>query len=319
MAEPKNELYYIEGMPVPETPKPGEPPEPWGKTQIVGKAVPRVDAYERVSGSAVFPADILLPNMLYGAILRCPHPHARVKRVSIEKALRLPGVRAVISGDTPGANPPWTYSSGGVEIQSRIFDPVCRFEGEPVTAVAAETPYRARDAIRAVAVDYEVLPFVADERLALKADAVPIHKGGNRVAPTNVYARGDVVEGFAEADVVLEQEYRTECEIHTPLEPHGCVAGWDGNRLTIWESTQGVYRVQSDVADILNLPLSMVRVIGQYMGGGFGSKLQAGKEERPAGKNHAEPRRNLPGGRKSPRRQHEAQGRHQKGRDPHRP
>ena len=277
MTEQEKEPYYIEGMPVPETPKPGEQPKPWGKTQIVGKAVPRVDAYERVSGSAVYPADVSLPNMLYGAILRCPHPHARVKKVSIEKARRLPGVHAIISSDTPVANPSWTYSSGGVKIQSRLFDPVCRFEGEPVAAVAAETPYGAWDAVRAIAVDYETLPFVADERLALKADAVPIHKGGNRVAPARPYARGDVAKGFAEADVILEQEYRTECEIHTPMEPHGCVANWDGDRLTIWESTQGVYRVQSNVADILNLPLSKVRVIGHYMGGAFGSKLQAGK------------------------------------------
>jgi len=277
MAESEKGLYYIEGMPVPETSKPGEPPKPWGKTQIVGKAVPRVDAYERVSGSAVYPADVSLPNMLYGAILRCPHPHARVKKVSVEKALHLPGVSAIISSDTPGANPTWTYSSGSVEIQSRLFDPVCRFEGEAVAAVAAETPYRAWDAVRAIAVDYETLPFVADERLALKPDAISIHKGGNRVEPTKIYARGDVAKGFAEADVILEQEYRTECEIHSPIEPHGCVANWDGNRLTIWESTQGVYRVQSNVADILNLPLSMVRVIGHYMGGAFGSKLQAGK------------------------------------------
>ena len=277
MAEQEKELYYIEGMPVPETPKPGEHPKPWGKTHIVGKAVPRVDAYERVSGSAIYPADISLPNMLYGAILRCPHPHARVKKISTEKARRMSGVHAIICSDTPAANPSWTYSSGGVKIQSRLFDPVCRFEGEAVAAVAAETPYGAWDAVRAIAVDYETLPFVADERQALKADAVPIHTGGNRVAPAKAYERGDVAKGFAEADVMLEQEYRTECEIHTPMEPHGCVANWDGNHLTLWESTQGVYRVQSNVADILNLPLSKVRVIGHYMGGAFGSKLQAGK------------------------------------------
>ena len=84
-------------------------------------------------------------------------------------------------------------------------------------------------------------------------------------------------KGFAEADVVLEEEYRTECELHTPLELHGCVAKWDSNQLTIWESTQGVYAVQSTVAEVLGLPLSKVRVIGHYMGGGFGSKLRPGK------------------------------------------
>ncbi len=277
MTEAEKELYYIEGMPVPETPRPGEDPKPWQKTQMVGKALPRVDAYERVSGSAVYPADISLPNMLYGAILRCPHAHARVKKISIEKALRLPGVHTIISSDTPAANPSWTYSTRGVKIQSKLFDSICRFEGDAVAAVAAETPYEAWDAVKAIVVDYEALPFLADERLALKAEAIPIHKGGNQVTPTSLYERGDVTKGFAEADVVLEQEYRTECEIHTPMEPHGCVANWEGDRLTLWESTQGVYRVQSNVADILNLPLSKVRVIGHYMGGAFGSKLQAGK------------------------------------------
>ena len=92
------------------------------------------------------------------------------------------------------------------------------------------------------------------------------------------YERGDLSRGFAEADVVLEQSYRTECEIHTPLERHGCVAQWDRDRLTVWPSTQGVYRLQAQMAGILKLPLSRVRVIGRYMGGGFGSKLAADKE-----------------------------------------
>ena len=85
-------------------------------------------------------------------------------------------------------------------------------------------------------------------------------------------------KGFADADVVLEQSYRTECEIHTPLERHGCVAKWSRDRLTVWPSTQGVYRIQSQLSTILGLPLSKVRVIGHYMGGGFGSKLAADKE-----------------------------------------
>ncbi len=125
-------------------------------------------------------------------------------------------------------------------------------------------------------VKYEVLPFVSDERRALDAGAPKVHTTGNKVK-TDTYERGDVAKGFAEADVVLEQTYRTECEIHTPLELHGCVAKWDGDSLTIWESTQGVFAVQARVAEVLRLPLSKVRVIGHYMGGGFGSKLQADK------------------------------------------
>ncbi|MGE5258012.1 MAG: xanthine dehydrogenase family protein molybdopterin-binding subunit, partial [Hyphomicrobiales bacterium] len=125
-------------------------------------------------------------------------------------------------------------------------------------------------------VDYEVLPFVVDERTSLEAGAAAVHPAGN-VSKTETYERGDVARGLAEADLVLEETYRTECELHTPLELHGCVANWDGSTLTIWESSQGVYAIQSQVADVLKLPLARVRVIGHYMGGGFGSKLVAGK------------------------------------------
>ena len=277
MTDQARELYYVEGLPIPETPRPGESPAPWKNTRIIGTAVPRVDAYERVSGSAVYPSDVSLPNMLYGAILRCPHPHARVKKIETGKAQSMPGVHAVLSSRVSAADVSWTYSSAGIRIKSKLFDPHCRFEGETVAAAAAESPYLAWDAVRAIDVAYEVLPAVADERTALDQGAAAIHPEGNRVGPPRAYERGDVARGFAEADVVLAENYRTECEIHSPMEPHGCVANWDGDRLTIWESTQGVYAVQKTVAEVLKLPLSRVRVIGHYMGGGFGSKLQAGK------------------------------------------
>jgi len=277
VTDQEKQLYSTEGLPVPETPQPGENPAPWKQTRIVGRAVPRVDAYERVSGSAVYPSDVSLPNMLYGAILRCPHPHARIKKIDAGGAQRMPGVHAVISGRTAGADIPWTYSSAGIKVNSRLFDPHCRFEGETVAAIAAKTPYIAWDALRAIDVAYELLPTASDERSALNQDAAAVHEAGNRVGPPHSYTRGDVARGMAEADVMLEESYRTECEIHTPMELHGCVANWEADRLTIWESTQGVYRVQQNVAEALNLPLSKVRVIGHYMGGGFGSKLQAGK------------------------------------------
>jgi len=162
--------------------------------------------------------------------------------------------------------------------QGRIFESHCRYEGEAIAAVAAETAYQAGDALGAIKIEFEVLPATVDELKALQPGAPLVHDGGNRVKPPERYQRGDVDRGFAEADVILEQTYRTECEIHTPLERHGCVAKWDRGRLTLWQSTQGVYRVQSQAADILGMPLSKVRVIGRYMGGGFGSKLQAEKE-----------------------------------------
>ena len=263
-------------LPVPDAPRPGETPKPWGKTRYVGKALPRVDAFERVSGSAVYPSDVRLPHMLYGAILGCPHANARIKLLDTSKAEKMPGVRAVIS--SKGTDTAWSYRQGrpAKEIISKIFDPQCRFEGDAVAAVAADTPYQARDALRAIEVEYEILPHVSEERDALKAGVSPVHQEGNLVQ-TEKYERGHVDTGFSESDVVLEETYRTACELHTPMELHGCVAQWEGDRLTLWESTQGVFAVQAGVARTLGLPLAKVRVIGNYMGGGFGSKLQAGK------------------------------------------
>jgi CO/xanthine dehydrogenase Mo-binding subunit len=272
MADETKGIYYVDGT-LPETPLPGKEPPPWKATSVVGKPLPRVDAYERVSGSAVYPSDVRLPNMLHGAILRCPHPHARVRRVDTSAALKVPGVRVVVSGATPEADLVFKKDPVG---DMRLFDSICRYEGDAVAAVAAETPYQAWDAVNAIRVDYEVLPFVADERRALQPGAAPVHPKGN-LSKKDSYQRGDVAQGFAAADVVLEATYRTECELHTPLEPHGCVASWDGGSLTLWESSQGVYAVQSRVAEVLRLPLARVRVIGHYMGGGFGSKLEPGK------------------------------------------
>jgi len=274
MKQEDRDIYYTRGLSVPETPEPGKEPEPWGETNVIGKRRPRIDAYERVSGAAIYPSDVLMPHTLYGAVLRSPHPHAFVKKVDTKKAEAMPGVRSVICAATPEADLRWPYSK---EMGAKLFDPHCRFEGEAVAAVAAETPYQAMDALGAIEVDYEVKPFVVDERKALQEGAPQVHEGGNRVGKKSVYERGDVEKGFAEADRVLEQTYRTECELHTPLELHGCVAHWDGDQLVIRESTQGVYAVQQRVAQVLGLPLSKVRVIGHYLGGGFGSKLQASK------------------------------------------
>jgi len=274
MSDRRERPYYAQNIPVPETPRPRQNPDAWKKTVVVGKPVPRIDAYERVSGSAVYPSDVSLPDMLYAAILRCPHAHARVLSVDTGESEKMPGVRAVMTASTAGANLEWTYGRG---LKTKLFESHCRHEGEEVAAVAAETPYQAWDALNAIQVKYEVLPFVVDEQKALEPGAPAIHQGGNRSGDAQVYERGNVEKGFAEADVVLEEDYRTECELHTPMELHGCVAKWDGDRLTVWESTQGVYAVQARVAEVLNLPLANVRVIGHYMGGGFGSKLQAGK------------------------------------------
>ncbi len=265
--------YWIEGA-IPETPTPSEYPQPWGKTTVVGAKMPRVDAFERVSGAAVFPSDVILPGMLFGAILRCPHARAKVISVDAAAAGVMPGVHAVITGSTPEADLPWASRRGP---KSRLFPSLCQFEGEAVAAIAAETPQQAVDALQKITVRYEVLPHVVDQEMGTDPASPKIWDDGNELPARPPYDRGDIEKGFADADVVLERTFTTACEIHAPMETHGCVAQWDGDRLTLWESTQGVYAVQSRVAETLALPLSKVRIIGHYMGGGFGSKLQAGK------------------------------------------
>ena len=269
----EGERYYIDG-PVPETPGPGEGARPWTDTRVVGTARPRIDAYERVSGSAVYPSDVVLPGMLYGAVLRCPHPRARVRKVDASRAASMPGVRAVVTPDSPEASLRWTWGRGDT---ARLLDPECLFEGEAVAAVAADTPHQAADALRAIRVDYEVLPFVSWEDEATAAGAPEARPGGNRLGDVSVYERGDVEGGFAAADEIVDLTFRTPCEIHAPMELYGSVARWDGNRLEVWESTQGVFAVQARLAQVLDLPLANVTVHGRYMGGGFGSKLQTSK------------------------------------------
>ncbi len=273
MNKDDKEIYFAQNIPMPETPLPAQGVKPWQSTKVVGKPLPRVDAYDRVSGKAVYPSDVVLSDMLYAAILRCPHSNAAVQDVNTKEAENMTGVRAVLTGANMETDILWPWSP---DVKTKLFDSQCRFEGEVVAAVAAETLYQAWDAVRAIKVKYDILPFVSDERKSLDGGAALVHKTGNKIK-SDKYERGDVTKGFAEADIVLEQTYRNESEIHTPQELHGGVVKWDGESLTIWESTQGVFAVQSRVAEILNLPLARVRVIGHYMGGGFGSKLQADK------------------------------------------
>ncbi len=251
-------------------------PPAWGETSVVGKPLPRVDAYARVSGSATYTLDVSLPGMLHAAILRCPHAHAQVRKVDVSGALKLPGVAAVLTAEEPGTAIPW-YDETDKGAQSRLFDPHCRYAGEEVAAVAAETPYEAADALRAITVDYETLPFVVGLDAATLAQAPQVHEGGNQVREPSRYQRGDVAKGFAEADVVLEETYRTSTEIHSPMEVHGSVAQWEGAHLTVWDTTQSIFDVQRGLARALKLPLSSVRVISHFMGGGFGSKLGVNK------------------------------------------
>lgn len=252
----------------------GQDLSPWGpeaSLRVVGKPHPRVDGPERVTGAAKFTHDIRLPGMLYGRLLRCPHPHARIRRLETSKAEKLPGVRLVLSVEN-APKIPWRAGL------TQLFDPTLRYAGEEVALVVADEEEICYDALELIEVEYEPLPFVVDPEKALEPDAPKVHESGNLLngAP-EVYERGDLQEGFQEAEVVVEGTFRTQSVLHNCLETHGSVAHWEGGTLVIWDSTQHIYGVRAQVAQALGLPLHRVRVIKQYMGGGFGSKNQAGK------------------------------------------
>jgi xanthine dehydrogenase YagR molybdenum-binding subunit len=293
------------------TPDDASDVQPWSADEplrIVGQPHPRVEGAEKVSGRARYAYDQRLPRQLYARILRSPHPHARIRRVDTSRAEALAGVHAVLSSANC-AEVRW------YQEQSLLFDPTLRFVGDEVAAVAAETGDIAEDALRLIEVDYEPLPFVADLDAALQPDPPRIHAHGHLASEPDLYERGDIEAGLGEAEVVVERDYVTQTALHNCLEPHGCTASWEPDQLTLWESTQAIWDVREGIADALHLPHHQVRVIKQYMGGGFGSKQVAWKVTaiaallsqqagRPVQLLHDREGENLAAGNRNPTRQH---------------
>lgn len=238
----------------------------------VGKSANRVDGRERVTGAARYTYDMHPAGMLYAVVLRSPYPHARITSLDTTEAERLSGVRGVLSKNN-AADISWY---GGA---SKLFDDELRFAGEEVAVVAADDLDTAREALQLINVEYEVLPAVLDVEKASAPGVPVIHPKGNVLRddndqPGETYSRGDVEQGFRIADVVVEGTYRTPTALHNSFETHGCVASWEGDEVTIWESTQYIFGVRGRVASALKMPESKVRVISEYIGGGFGSKGQ---------------------------------------------
>ncbi|MDQ6634688.1 MAG: molybdopterin-dependent oxidoreductase, partial [Gemmatimonadota bacterium] len=245
-------------------------PAPWGETaklSIVGQRIPRADALEKVTGRARYTADVVRPAMLHAAFVRSPVASGRVRQLDLERALALPGVRgALVAADVPGV------MHGGAPM----FDATIHWAGQPLAALCADTPELARRAVALVHLAVDETPHAVTVDAALAPDAPLVRPAGN-VPPKQprLAARGDVDAAIAGADVVIEREYRTPCALHTAMEPHGAVAEWNGDHLTVWESTQGIFQVRKDVARSFKLPLNRVRVMKDYMGGGFGAKNYA--------------------------------------------
>ncbi len=242
----------------------------------VGHASPRIDAIQRVNGTATYTGDVALPGMLYARVLRSPHPHARIRHIDVSKALALPGVKAILTHE----NCRVVWSSGDSKNKRYLFNNPVRFAGDAVAAVAAGNRHIAEEAMRLIDVDYEALRFVLDPEEALKPGAVEIQPGGN-LSPNgkgehqpDVYRRGSVDQGLHAADRVFEDRYTSVHLNNAQLEPRVSVAQWDGDKLTVYASTQGISNCRMDIAKDLQLPFEQVRVVCQFMGGGFGNKNQ---------------------------------------------
>ena len=241
---------------------------------IVGHRHPKIDGWERVSGKAQYTSDIYLPGMLYAKVLRSPHPHAKVVNVDASKALALPGVKAVLTSRDldPFA---WVKNPGRSHHDEPLLADVARFVGDDVAVLAAVDEDRAQQALDLVKVEYQPLPFVLDPEQALKPGAPKVHASGNlALGKPSVLQRGDIQQGFQEADLVYEGRYYTPMLQHVSAEPRVCVARWERGKLTVWDSTQYTFATQKGLAHLLKIPMSKVRVICDYMGGGFGDKLQ---------------------------------------------
>jgi CO/xanthine dehydrogenase Mo-binding subunit len=224
---------------------------PAGPREIVGRPAPRVDGRLRATGQARYTADVRLPGMLHAAVLRSPHARARVTRLDLEPARRAPGVRGVLGPD---------------DLDGLTREPAYR--GAGIAAVAADSFAQARAALDVIEVEWEVLEPLLDPDEAVR-------RGSLLGEPTR-YERGDCDRGLAEADVVVEAEYRTQTVLHNSMEPHQSVCHWGDDTLTVYTSTQWIWGVRADVAGALGLPEDKVRVVCEFMGGGFGSKNGAG-------------------------------------------
>jgi xanthine dehydrogenase YagR molybdenum-binding subunit len=252
---------------------------PWdasSELKVVGKPTPRIDGVAKVNGSARYTFDVSVPGMLHAAVLRSPHPAATVKSIDLDAVAKQPGVKAVIAVAEPG---------------DRLL-----FAGQDVAAVAATRPDLARAALAFARVEYEPAPFVVDTMKAADPKAPEVHRGavqerrtegdepgtaaGNarkgNVRPLPPTKKGDVHKALRGAAHVHKATYTTQVQTHSALETHGLLVRWeDDSRMTVWCSTQGIFSVRDEMAEVFGLKPTNVRVLTEYLGGGFGAKFGA--------------------------------------------
>ncbi len=256
----------------------------------IGQNLHRIDGLEKVTGKGIYTGDLKVPGLIYGKVLRSCLPHARIRRIDPRKAESMPGVLAVLTRENlPVASP---YYGLYVKDQSIVALEKVRYAGDIVAAVAATEEGIAEEALKQIEVDYEDLPAVFSVEESLKQGAPLIHEGllGRTTAPdcgrgatqivhesSNIclhfcYERGNVEKGFGAADFAFEDTFFFPSTQHYPLESHISVADFEGDRLTIWSSTQTPFLLREELSRVFGIPFSRVRVVVPYIGGGYGGK-----------------------------------------------
>ena len=260
--------------------------------KVIGTRPIRHDALDKVTGRASYGADIHLPGMLYGKVLRSPHAHANIKSIDTSKAEAYPGVMATATArDLPALADKMEDIGESIvnlrDASANVLAPgKVLYHGHAVAAVCATTPHIAEEATKLIEVEYEVLPAVTDVREAMKEDAPLLHEdlltqsmGETAEKPSNVakhfqHKKGDIDKGFEEADIIVEREFNTATIHQGYIEPHNATALWNADgSLTLWTSTQGPFQVRNQMASVLMVPVSKVKVIPMEIGGGFGAKF----------------------------------------------
>ncbi|MCH7622245.1 MAG: molybdopterin-dependent oxidoreductase, partial [Chloroflexi bacterium] len=257
------------------------------RSAIIGASVSRIEGPEKVTGGTRFAADVILPGMLWGKILRSPHPHARIRSIDASAAWSVPGVKAVVTGqDNPGLYMGKVLRDLPVLCWDRV-----RYIGDRVAAVAAETPEAAEEALLLIDVDYEVLPAVFDPREAMQPDAAllhddvaayegaplhllatDVHNGQTRLA----WSKGDVAQGFRDADLILEHSFSVPSRHQGYLEPYTSVISIDDDgHVQAWCSSKAPFRARRQLAQAVGLPEEQIRVNVVAVGGDFGGKGDA--------------------------------------------
>lgn len=257
----------------------------------LNRNVIRVDAHDKATGSAQYTSDIYLPDLLIAKLARCPHAHAKILRIDKQAAM-LPGIKAIFTyEDVPQVK----YSTAGYPKETirgiapnvpmeyledkLLLDQIIHYQGEPVAIVVGEDEDTVEEAIRRLQVEYEVLPHALTIEQALAADAPEIHPGTRKNVLEAHMGKGDIEQGFAEADFIFEDTTKTQPQQHSCLESSCSVAKPDpSGKITLWSTTQVPYHIRRDIAEVLNLPMSKVRVIKPALGGGFGERQMVENE-----------------------------------------